>query len=608
MFGFIKALFGRGPKSGVSGWNTPPTSLGRYNMVERIGSGGMGTVYRAIDRDTGRVVAVKILHPHLASIPLYLERFHREASIAGRLDSRYMVRVLDSGSDKGHEYIASEFVDGARLGDVLREGKLEPVQALAIAAQVAQALEEAALHGVIHRDIKPDNIIFTQQGNIKVADFGISRLSDATTVTVTGMFVGTLAYIAPEQARGQADIRSDIYSLGITVFEMLTGELPFHSETPTGLMRMHEEAPPPLERLEGLPPSVVALVARCLEKDPDKRYQHPSELRADIESARRIVAPPLSDTWIATVTSTLAETRIGVMPLTVMAGSPTPASASGGGSPPKSRFARLASFGGGRLPIAALIAVAVLLLAGIGGAMALTGGGSDDDGGGPDVRRTETPTPITHIDDFGTPAPVPSGEAPSGQPDQPGGGDPPSGGNAPTGGSQPGGGTQPGGGGPQTTPAPVTPAPVTPAPPTGAPAPPTPTPEPPSVTPGNWTSDYIVGSNNCPFGPTPGSGSQKAWIFKERSPANGKIHQGEVFEIWEGSTNWGTKALGWPSLAWNLPVSRVVGGTTYNGTMTLQIDFTSFNNGYTYAWEQYPSAGNCVIYHQDPSGRPPSQL
>ena len=256
----LKRLFGRivprrrpRPASKPPAWGAPPSSLSHYDLEERMGAGGMGTVYRAVDRRSGANVAIKILHAHLQSTPAYLERFHREAEIASKLDSRYMVRVLDSGSDRGHQFIVSEFVGGAKLGDVLRQGRLEIVEALAVAAQIAHALEEAALQGVIHRDIKPDNIMFTQGGSIKVADFGISRLADATTVTLTGMFVGTMAYTAPEQARGHADIRSDIYSLGITLFEMLTGDVPFHSETPTGLMRMHEDDPPPLDRLEGMP-------------------------------------------------------------------------------------------------------------------------------------------------------------------------------------------------------------------------------------------------------------------------------------------------------------------------------------------------------------------
>jgi hypothetical protein len=351
----------------------------------------MGTVYKAVDRKTGATVAVKILHPHLAGEPAFLERFRREAYIASLLSSPHVVRVLDSGSEGDHQYIVYEYVEGVKLGELVQAGRLDPLQALAIAIQVARALEEADRKDVVHRDIKPDNIIFTPDGLVKVTDFGIGRLMTVTRVTVTGQFLGTVSYTAPEQARGRSDIRADIYSLGVTLFEMLAGELPFKSETPTNLMRMHEEAPPPLEKLTDVPEPIIDLIARCLEKDPDKRFQGPAELVDAIEATRRSLDEPatVTATWVADVTQELAATRVGLA-MTRMAG------AAGGGEPPRRGWlpVALGGFWGGNrpLPVVLGIAAGVIAVLGItvGGALALSGGGSSNDDL---VIKTDTPTP-----------------------------------------------------------------------------------------------------------------------------------------------------------------------------------------------------------------------
>ena len=275
-----------------------PDTIGRYRLIEMLGSGAMGSVYRAVDPRTKTDIALKLVADHLRSSPEYLERFHREARAATKLVSPYSVRVFDLGTDDGRPYMAMEYVDGPRLSNLLRErgGRLEPVQALAIAYHVAQALDAAERAGVVHRDIKPDNIMLSRDDlAAKVTDFGIARLSIDAGLTMPGVFIGTIAYAAPEQQQGSADLRSDIYSLGVVLFQMLVGERPFNADTWASLMRQHEEAPPPLERLVGLPDEIVALVARCLEKDPASRFQHAHELVAEIDRVRQPYSP--EDRW-----------------------------------------------------------------------------------------------------------------------------------------------------------------------------------------------------------------------------------------------------------------------------------------------------------------------
>ena len=270
----------------------------------------MGAVYRATDMRSGVAVALKLVHPHLAVDTTFIDRFRREAHIASLLTSPYVVRLLDFGLDQGRYFMVSEYVEGTKLSDVLRQGRLEPLQALAIAAQVALALGEAETREIVHRDIKPDNIIITPDNSLKVLDFGIARLAGAPGVTTTGVFVGTPAYSAPEQFLDEADIRSDIYALGIVLFLMLSGELPFRAPTPTGYMRLHEDEPPPLQKLAGVPAPVVDIVARCLAKAPADRYQHISQLLSAIEAARQTVASTPSDSWMFDATAVVAQARI----------------------------------------------------------------------------------------------------------------------------------------------------------------------------------------------------------------------------------------------------------------------------------------------------------
>ena len=289
-------------------------TIGHYRLVERVGGGGMGTVYRAVDIRTGAAVALKVMHPHLEADKTYLERFRREAHVASLLRSPYTVQLQEFGQDGARHFLVSEFVEGRSLGDALKDGPVEPLAAIAIAVQVALALDEAESRGIVHRDIKPENILLTNDASVKVTDFGIARMTFSSGVTMPGMFVGTLAYSAPEQHNGQTDARSDIYSLGVVLFEMLAGQCPFNAPTPTGLIRLHEEAPPPLEKLAGVPQELIAVVAKCLEKDPAARYQHASELITALEAARPRLGRPTGEAWMSEATGWLAETRTGSPP------------------------------------------------------------------------------------------------------------------------------------------------------------------------------------------------------------------------------------------------------------------------------------------------------
>src|SRR3989337_2913882 len=199
----------RGPKV--------PAVVSHFQVESLLGAGGMGTVYLGVDRRDGTLVAIKLLHPHLTDTS-FRERFEREAHVAALLRSPYTVHILDYGVVDGRYFIAMEYIDGEPLGQALRGGPLPVDRALRIAAQVARALEEAQARGVVHRDIKPENILLGSGDSVKVADFGIARQVGGGTLTMPGAFVGTLAYAAPELGLGQADHRSDIYSLGATLY------------------------------------------------------------------------------------------------------------------------------------------------------------------------------------------------------------------------------------------------------------------------------------------------------------------------------------------------------------------------------------------------------
>jgi serine/threonine protein kinase len=258
------------------------TILGdRYELGPELGHGGMARVLRGTDRQLGRHVAIKVLSPPYDRDQAFVERFRREAHAAARLNHPNIVAVYDTGSDDGTHYIVTELVEGETLAELLeRGGSLPPQRAVDISTEITRALAAAHERGVVHRDVKPGNVMLTPDGRVKVVDFGIARAAGVESGTRSGLVLGSAPYISPEQARGEpGDERSDIYALGCVMYEMLTGQPPFTADTPvaTLYLHVHEQAPPP-SSVGQVPADLEAIVLRCLEKDPAARFQSATEL------------------------------------------------------------------------------------------------------------------------------------------------------------------------------------------------------------------------------------------------------------------------------------------------------------------------------------------
>jgi beta-lactam-binding protein with PASTA domain/tRNA A-37 threonylcarbamoyl transferase component Bud32 len=284
----------------------PPMVGGRYSLGELLGRGGMAEVRKGNDSRLGRVVAIKRLRTDLASDSTFQARFRREAQSAASLNHPAIVSVYDTGEELATDgsgvaqpYIVMEFVAGRTLRDILREGrKILPERALEITSGVLSALDYSHRAGIIHRDIKPGNVMLTPSGDVKVMDFGIARaMSDANTMTQTAAVVGTAQYLSPEQARGETvDSRSDVYSAGCLLYELLTGRPPFIGDSPVAVAYQHvrEQADPPSEHDADLPPAVDAIVMKALAKRLEDRYQSAAAMRSDIErylAGRPVQAP-----------------------------------------------------------------------------------------------------------------------------------------------------------------------------------------------------------------------------------------------------------------------------------------------------------------------------
>ncbi|MFN8558752.1 MAG: protein kinase [Dehalococcoidia bacterium] len=268
----------------------------RYLVDDEIGRGAMGIVYRAVDLRTGGAVAVKLLPPDLTGDAAERAHLRQEARIAAALTSPHVVRVTDLDEHEGVLFLAMEYVPGETLHDRLVErGRLPVAEALAVALAICRALAEAHKLGIVHRDLKPRNVKVAE-GVVKVLDFGIAVRSGQDSADQRTGFMGTPAYCAPEQARGGGDIRSDLYALGVMLFEMLQGERPFEASHPLTVIHDHATRPPP-PLSTGIPDAVRRIVARCLEKQPSQRYQTPAELERDLLDA--LAARPVEPAWTA---------------------------------------------------------------------------------------------------------------------------------------------------------------------------------------------------------------------------------------------------------------------------------------------------------------------
>lgn len=265
----------------------------RYELQELIGGGGMADVYKAQDKLLDRAVAVKILHQQYANDAEFVEKFRREATAAAKLAHPNIVNIYDVGEDGGSQYIVMEYVSGPTLKEVIQQkGCLEPIEAVRIAKEIASALESAHRNNLVHCDIKPHNILVMPDGHIKVTDFGIARAVSASTMTYSGSVMGSVHYFSPEQAKGTViTTKSDVYSLGVVLYEMLTGQLPFNGETSVSIALKHlQEEPVPIRQLNpSIPPVLEAIVQKAMSKDPADRPSS-TELYADLNQAKAMLA------------------------------------------------------------------------------------------------------------------------------------------------------------------------------------------------------------------------------------------------------------------------------------------------------------------------------
>ena len=261
----------------------------RYRLTEQIGMGGMAIVYRAVDLRTGHNVAVKVLRPEFNEDREFIGRFQREAEAASKMTHHNIVNLLDVGMDGDNRYLVMEYVEGKTLKEVIQErGKLSAPLACQITIRILSALEHAHRNGIVHRDIKPQNILVHADGHIKVADFGIARIADSATLTKGDNVMGSVHYFSPEQARGGgATAVSDIYSTGVVLYEMLTGRVPFDGDNPVAVAMQHlHNAPAPIQSIApDVPPAVIRVCMKAMEKNPAARYQSAREMATDLRAA-----------------------------------------------------------------------------------------------------------------------------------------------------------------------------------------------------------------------------------------------------------------------------------------------------------------------------------
>jgi serine/threonine protein kinase/Tfp pilus assembly protein PilF len=266
---------------------TGSTFAGRYQVIEELGHGGMGRVYKVHDAELNEKVALKLLRPDVAADPETIERFRNELKSARQVSHKNVCRMFDIGRAEGAPYITMEYVPGEDLKRLIRKiGQMPAGRTVSIARQVCEGLAEAHAHGIIHRDLKPQNIMVDEGGNVRIMDFGIARSLERKSITGAGVMIGTPEYMSPEQVEGkEVDQRSDIYSLGVILYEMATGRVPFEGDTPFTIGVKHKSEVPrdPLELNPAIPPDLDRLILRCLEKSKEKRFQNVNELLDELE-------------------------------------------------------------------------------------------------------------------------------------------------------------------------------------------------------------------------------------------------------------------------------------------------------------------------------------
>jgi eukaryotic-like serine/threonine-protein kinase len=267
---------------------------GRYKLEAKLGSGGMSTVYLARDNTLDRPVAVKVMHREMSEQADQLQRFRQEARAVAKLSHPNVVAVIDAGEDGGHPYIVFEYVEGETLKQrINRVGALDTQEALAYAIEIARGLTVAHARRMVHRDIKPQNVLIDSEGRAKLTDFGISRQLEQDGMTATGRVLGTTDYVSPEQAMGHpVDQRSDVYSLGVVLYEMLVGQVPYHADSQVGVAMKHvnEEMPDVQQRRPELSAAAAMVVERATAKDPNERYQSVGEMIDDLSTALEVEA------------------------------------------------------------------------------------------------------------------------------------------------------------------------------------------------------------------------------------------------------------------------------------------------------------------------------
>ena len=267
------------------------TFAGRYQIIEELGLGGMGRVYKVLDQETNERIALKLIKPEIATDKKAIERFRNELTTARKIVQKNVCRMYDLNKEKENCFITMEYISGQDLKGLIRQtGQLIVGKAISIAKQICDGLSEAHKLGVVHRDLKPSNIMIDKEGNARIMDFGIARSIKEKGITGTGMMIGTPEYMSPEQAEAkEVEFRSDIYSLGIILYEMVTGRLPFEGDTPLSIAMKHKGETPkdPKDLNPQIPEDLNQLILKCMEKDKENRYQTAEQILYELDKIEK---------------------------------------------------------------------------------------------------------------------------------------------------------------------------------------------------------------------------------------------------------------------------------------------------------------------------------